>query len=480
MSKMIHSRIFLFNFHFSDMIFLYVAHGSTTKLQYSINTPINNEAMKRLSEKMFSIWKESPPPDPLDLGVIDNFPEQNCLIIMDNFMGVHILETNQPVILRKLVPAVITDEFASKWEWPFSKHQLTWWKERFNNTGDNILSECPVVKANKFLSVGHARGCFQLNYHKFASHSRSWHCEVRVDIFPPRFPPSVGMGGAYCDESCDSFYFISLWYFDTKVDSQLMPGLYIGDDEVVLPKQTPNIHVFIVSKTVWNDGLDFEEKHKIVNSWIRPQFDFLFRYDKTGKCHNIGYFLAMVSKTENKIFALQHLPITYFLRKTSTQALRYHTIVLSSIDLKNVSAVMKTDILHVTPVYYGAGRVLSTDVYLCNIFLSTGRHAFQEIMQDTSEPELIMVQIFLHVWDIIFGNNTVLTPHPSKCKHELAVSQLTEYSSRPLFLKVNYISIGRPLHTALQLPDFLNGFHFVTSQYKGVTLAFGALISIYD
>ncbi len=122
--------------------------------------------------------------------MLENFANDKCLIVINNFIGTEIKETVPiPVILRQFELAISY----RRWSWSNLYTNIIWipneYLPKLNNnfTGeDKEIQHCHISDHFMLLDQYHQSGyCVGLSHHRFSSSSKPWHCEVQVDLFMP-------------------------------------------------------------------------------------------------------------------------------------------------------------------------------------------------------------------------------------------------------------------------------------------------------
>lgn len=440
--------------------------------RFSVHTPTNNYAMRKFSRQPFSYWNL--PDSPVDLSPFEKLEDDHCIIFLNNFLNVPVGENYPPMLTRRLVPARIIDEYAKPEALDIleSKEQLTWWMESVGREHD--ITECLLFNQTGIrLLQGFARACFQLDFFHFIQRSKPWNCEVVVDLSPPFLGPEEKMKiknkrGRY------------VVFLDTF---QEMPIWYRGPDEgreykVFTPSTIPQLHFFLVSSLTW-ETMNITERNYILTRWILLQKSTYYLNDNSQIAKHFAFMIAYIAprKKDTQIVSVEHLAHFHYLQDKSDDMHFYHKPVFR-IDMDNIIGDKLID-KALSSVKTLLGSLGSQD-FPCKDFLSFGRPGLKKMTEEISESKDLMGQVILHVLGVIMGNRSNMFRNSGSCEDGM-LPVTSERIRSEMSVSVALITLGRPLHTALQVSDSLSGFHYVTCRYRVIqAVAFASLVDIYD
>lgn len=428
-----------------------------------VDTLHNSQFLKGLTSTLFETW-EQPSHSVSFKGILDE--SSRCLVIVTNFIGSDLIQLNEPVIIRKPIPAIFTE----------NGNHLTGWIEEnrvtYVNTSHALNSPCFLsseVRETKFSRQyrNFPGYCALLDEIKLSSGSKAWNCLIRLDMFPPvdiySMKSEIFMSDLSPRPSTDWLDYPHIWYANIS-------GEYIHEHNI-LPSHVPSIHAFLVPKE-----MDIASKPQIFIPWMLP--------NALDKPRNTRHLLISLSPDRTKqisiIFKIESLDIYQGYDDRNTALINSPGHPVSSLVNANfLENWWHWEISAFVGRYFAA---IETHFRMCNNLLNS--HSISEVAEAYQKPDEIIGHILVHVWSTLLKNCTYTYASllPDYSSSERCYNSQRFYSYIPPRSEIGYVEevVGSGTYFPLNFLNSSHSYKFVACTRGVQSMAFQQLISVYE
>lgn len=322
-------------------------------------------------------------------------------------MGRQLTGITHPVIIRKLVPAIIIDKFIYHFL-NRDQVQVTWLYGYPNRSAERVVSlACLLYNTTHFRpDWKYPQYCSQIDLVRFSSLSKPWLCEKHLRIFPPNPKNGYELSKLTAEITGDA-------YLRVKSKLSIIPELYLNaerhsvipDSEFISPGSLPIIEVLVVDSEIWNHEFKWLQEG-MLETWMFAE-----------KNHNVE---GTITKSINRMFILlklsdSNLKQTVIMTLVCPQVGVYVVCLLSLRTILFYGILQLTNLLKATDCKcFPDMHFITADApsesfvfrpgFFCKQFLSRGSSGIHEMASGLRDHFEIFTQIHGHVWSIILGN----------------------------------------------------------------------------
>lgn len=435
-----------------------------------VHVKTKTRELEWISHKIFGNWISLS--NPVSLEDINNFHPNHCLVAISNFVGSDLTRVNQPILLRRPVPASFLDLGKP------SHYSYTGWimGDNPNKTANSCYQVNPSKNVqegyNEFNAAKVAR-CSQFDLQKLALHAKLWNCELRLDLFAPIFHPHASR----------EFSYPELWFDKSGPNSSVSH---------LLPSIIPVIHAFLIPLEQWS-------AQHLTSKWGKHLF-----------IYSVGWMnciRAMSPYTRNLIPVLVDISLDKMghFAITSAQLIHHrvyseHLFVLFE-DTKattfSFAAILSLQIPYWTlPMIWEGVYDIQTSIgeeawpmkptkdlnlfQTCSSNFSLSPNKILNIRLQEKGDEYIVSRVVEHLWKSIWKNFFYKLEFQTYCEN---IDQFRYHAKFAMVsrLVIQKVALRPRLYLPVHFANSLGSYRFVICGFRGKeSMAYTELLKVYD